>query len=338
MPKLSGVERYSVIAEIGGNFKTFEQARLLVDAAAACGVDSIKLQTFRAKTLASSEARFHFESTGNIPQLDLFREYEISEALHRDIFAYIQTKGLEWFSTPSHEDDLALLESLGVTKYKVGSDDLTNQPFLQAVARTGKPILLSTGMSTLAEVEEAVNTIQANSIAPLTLFHCTSSYPTRPEQVNLRAIRTLQERFPGVVVGYSDHTLGITACLAAAAMGAEVLEKHFTCDKQAEGPDHCHSCDPAEMVSLIAQLRILEMMLGDGCKRPTEPELLSRRNTRKSVVLTRNVAEGTVLDRSMLSVKRPGWGIPPKHQDELIGRRVRRTMNEDAVLTWDDLA
>ena len=338
MPRHSEVERFTVIAEIGGNFKTFEQARQLVDAAAICGVDAIKLQTFRAKTLDSSEARFHFESTGNISQLDLFREYEISEALHREIFAHIETKGLEWLSTPSHEDDLALLESLGVAKHKIGSDDLTNLPLLQAVARTGKPILLSTGMSTLAEVEEAVSTIQSNTSAPLTLFHCASSYPTRPDQVNLRAIRTLQERFPGVVVGYSDHTLGITACLAAAAMGAEVLEKHFTCDKQAAGPDHCHSSDPAEMASLVAQLRDLEKMLGDGCKRPTEPELLSRRNTRKSVVLTRAVPAGTVLDRSLLAVKRPGWGIPPKHQDELIGRRLRCAMSEDAVLTWDDLA
>ena len=338
MTRWSGVERFKVIAEIGGNFKTFEQARLLVDAAAACGVDAIKLQTFRARTLASTEAVFHFESTGDIPQLDLFREYEIPEAMHREIFAHIAAKGLEWFSTPSHEDDLALLESLGVAKHKIGSDDLTNLPLLAAVARTGKPILLSTGMSTLAEVEEAVHIIQANTVAPLTLLHCASSYPTQPEQVNLRAIRTLQERFPGVVVGYSDHTLGITACLAAAALGAEVLEKHFTCDKQAVGPDHCHSSDPVEMASLVAQLRDLEKMLVDGCKRPTGPELLSRRNTRKSVVLAQTAAEGTVLDCSMLTVKRPGWGIPPKHQNELIGRRLRRAMQEDAVLTWEDLA
>lgn len=331
-------ERIYIIAEIGGNFRTLEEAKSLVDAAGNCGLDAVKLQTFRANTLASSAAEFHFEATGDVPQLELFRDYEISEALHREIFQYIDGKGLDWFSTPSHGDDLVLLESLGVGKYKIGSDDLTNLPFLEAVARTGKPVLLSTGMSTLPEVEEAVHTIQAHSSASLTLLHCTSSYPTRPEHVNLHAIGTLQKHFPGIPIGYSDHTTGITACLAAAALGAVVIEKHFTCDKTANGPDHCHSSDPGEMAALVTQLRELERMFGDGCKRPAPPELQSRLNTRKSLVLARSIPEGTVLDRSMLAVKRPGWGIPPKYIDQLIGRKAGKPLAEDAVLTWNDLA
>lgn len=330
--------RCYVIAEIGGNFTTREDGLRLVDEAAAAGVDAVKLQTYRADTLASRKAMFDMENTGITSQYELFRKYEIGEALHREVFARAQAKGLDWFSTPSHETDVDMLERLGVGAYKIGSDDAWNLPFLRYVARRGKPIILSTGMCTLEEVRESVDAILREREVRLILLHAVTSYPTHPENVNLAAMQTLMREFPRLEVGYSDHTLDNTACLCAVAMGARVIEKHFTWDKRAAGPDHRLSADPAEMAALVAAVRRFELMRGDGVKQPAASEAGTRRNNRKSVVLVRPVRAGERLAREHLAVKRPGSGIAPKHLDELVGRAARRDLEADDVLTWEDLA
>lgn len=330
-------ERCYIIAEIGGNFTTFDQGKRLIDAAAECGVDAVKLQTYRADTIASRKALFDMENTGVVSQHALFKKYEVDERLHKDVFTYAESKRLDWFSTPSHETDVDLLERFGVGAHKIGSDDAVNIPFLRYVARTGKPIILSTGMCTLQEVRESVSAILGEGNEQLILLHAVTSYPTHPENVNLAAMRTLMREFPQFDVGYSDHTLNPVACLCAAAMGARVLEKHFTYDKKAEGPDHMLSADPAEMKWLVDSVRSFEVMRGNGIKRPADSERTTRVNNRKSVVLVRAVKAGERLARADLAVKRPGTGIAPRFLETVVGREVRFDMEADAVLTWDDL-
>jgi len=330
-------DRCYIIAEIGGNFTTFEQARRLIDEAAASGADAVKLQTYRAETLSSKAAIFDMENTGVTSQYNLFRKYEIAAALHDEVFAYAEQKGLDWFSSPSHQSDVDVLEKCGVGVHKIGSDDAVNLPFLRYVARTGKPMILSTGMCSLDEVRESVEAIRAEGNRQLILLHAITSYPTHPENVNLRAMQTLKETFPELDVGYSDHTLSPVACLCAVAMGARVIERHFTYDKKADGPDHMLSADPQEMKWLVDSIRAFEVMRGSGIKKPADSEETTRRNNRKSVVLQHALKAGDVIAMQDIAVKRPGYGIPPKFYESLAGRKVKRDLAQDAVLGWDDL-
>lgn len=330
-------ERCYIIAEIGGNFTTVEQAKRLIDEAANCGVDAVKLQTYRADTVASKAAMFDMENTGLASQHELFKLYEINDVLHKQVFQYAESRGLDWFSSPSHQTDVDLLESLGVGAHKIGSDDAVNLPFLRYVARTGKPILLSTGMCTMEEVRESVGAILAEGNEQIVLLHAITSYPTHPENVNLGAMQSMMREFPEIPVGYSDHTLDATACICAAAMGARVVEKHFTFDKGAEGPDHMLSADPVEMKHIVDSIRAFEIMRGSGIKRPANSEKTTRINNRKSVVLARSVQAGELLGPDDLAVKRPGYGIPPKYLEQLVGRVAAKPLEADKVLTWSDL-
>jgi sialic acid synthase SpsE len=330
-------DRCYIIAEIGGNFTTFDQARRLIDEAAASGADAVKLQTYRAETLSSKAAIFDMENTGVTSQFNLFRKYEIAAALHDQVFAYAEQKGLDWFSSPSHQSDVDVLEKCGVGVHKIGSDDAVNLPFLRYVARTGKPMILSTGMCTLDEVRESVEAIQAEGNQQLILLHAITSYPTHPENVNLRAMQTLMQAFPGLDVGYSDHTLSPVACLCAVAMGARVIERHFTYDKKADGPDHMLSADPQEMKWLVDAIRAFEIMRGSGIKQPADSEQTTRRNNRKSVVLQRAIKAGAVITAEDIAVKRPGYGIQPKFYESLVGRKVKHDLAVDAVLDWADI-
>jgi sialic acid synthase SpsE len=330
-------DRCYIIAEIGGNFVTFEQARKLIDEAPLCGADAVKLQTYRADTVASKKAIFDMENTGVTSQHELFKKYEIDEDLHRKVFQYADKKGLDWFSSPSHQTDTDMLERLGVGAYKIGSDDAVNIPFLKYVARTGKPIILSTGMCTMDEVKESVASILEEGNDKIILLHAITSYPTHPEHVNLGAMQNMMKEFPQFDVGYSDHTIGTTACICAAAMGARVIEKHVTYDKKAEGPDHMLSADPAEMKFIVDSIRQFEMMRGNGIKRPAESERSTRINNRKSIVLAKSAKAGEILTVDHLAIKRPGNGISPKHFKELIGRAVNRNFQSDEILQWEDL-
>lgn len=325
-----------IIAEIGGNFTTFEEARALIESAHECGVDAIKIQTFTADKVASRNAVFDMENTGVTSQFDLFKKYEINEDLHWQVFEYIQSKGLDWFSTPSHENDVEMLDRLGVCAYKVGSDDAVNIPFLKFLARRGKPIILATGMCTMEEVKESVSAILGEGNSQIVLLHAVTSYPTHPEHVNLLAMKRMMDEF-NLPVGYSDHTIGTVACVAAAAMGAKILEKHFTIDKNAPGPDHMLSADPIEMKSIVDQVRTLEKMLGNGIKMPAEAEKITRINNRKSVVAAKSLSTGHRLTMQDIAIKRPGYGIAPKYFEQLIGRELHHSLNEDDVITWNDL-
>lgn len=328
-------DRCYIIAEIGGNFTTYAQAKKLIDAAVESDVDAVKLQTYRAKTLSSRVAMFDMENTGVASQFDIFQKYEIDENLHRSIFKYAESKGLDWFSSPSHESDVELLERLNVGVHKIGSDDAVNQPFLRYVASTGKPIILSTGMCTLEEVRESVDTILAQGNERIVLLHAITSYPTHAENVNLKAMQTLMQEFPLLDVGYSDHTLSPVASLCAVAMGARVIEKHFTYDKAADGPDHSLSADLEEMKWLVRAIREFEKMRGSGIKRPANSEKTTRLNNRKSLVSARALKAGERFTSENIAIKRPGYGIQPKLYEQLMGRIARVDIECDTVLTWD---
>lgn len=330
-------DRCYIIAEIGGNFTAFDQAKKLIDNACECGVDAIKLQTYRAGTVASKKAMFDMENTGVVSQYELFKKYELDEGLHRQVFEYAESLNLDWFSTPAHESDVDLLEKLGVGVYKIGSDDAVNIPFLRYVAGRNKPIILSTGMCTMQEVKESVSAILDEGNDRIILLHAVTSYPTHPEHVNLSAMKAMMQKFPRFDVGYSDHTIGTTACICAAAMGASVIEKHFTYDKQAEGPDHVLSADPREMKEIVHKIREFEVMKGNGVKVPAASEETTLINNRKSVVMIKPVLKGENITKESIAIKRPGYGVPPKCFDQVIGKKASRDLCVEDILTWDDV-
>ncbi len=325
-----------IIAEIGGNFTTYEQAVLMIDQAARAGADAVKLQTYRADTMASKEAMFDMEEIKG-SQYDYFKKFEISEELHAKIYAYAKNKGLDIFSTPSHITDVDMLERVGTDVYKIGADDITNLPLLTYVAKLGKKMMISSGMSDLSDVHQAIDTIKAAGNNDIVLMHTISIYPTRDEYVNLNVIKTFQQEFPDLTIGYSDHTLGVDSCIYAACMGAEVIEKHFTYDKKADGPDHVLSATEDELARMVKAIRQFETMRGDGVKCPRGPEIENQRNSRKSVTAIRLIKAGEVFTAENIDLKRPGYGIEPKHYHEIMGRKATRDLKVDEMLSWDDI-
>lgn len=323
-----------VIAELGYNFNTRDEALRSVDAAAAAGVDAIKVQTFRADTIVSRDVDFPAEA-GGVNQWEEFRRYEIDEATHRAIFDRARERGMVPLSTPSHPDDVSLLERVGVDIYKIGSDDLTNLPFLSHVAALGKPVIFSSGMATLSEVDEAIRTFHEAGNRQLVLLQCVSNYPVAdPGLLNLRVIETYRRSFP-VLVGYSDHSTTLTAAVAAVALGAVVIERHFALDKALPAPDAFFSADPAEMAALVQAVREAHAMLGTGHKAPAPTERDMRLETRKSVVARRRIPKGSVIADEDIIVKRPGTGIPPRDAHRVVGRTAARDIEADEVITWD---
>jgi N-acetylneuraminate synthase len=313
-----------IIAELGYNFNTSDEALRSVDAAAEAGVDAVKLQTFRAEA-------------GGVNQYEEFKRYEISEEAHKLIFARARKRGLIPFSTPSHFSDVDLLERVGVDVYKVGSDDLTNLPFLRYVAARKKPVIFSSGMATLSEVDEAIRTMQETGSGDLVLLQCVSNYPIKNlGAVNLRVIESYRKAF-GIPVGLSDHTTTFSAAVAAVTLGACVIERHFALSKDLPVPDAFFSADPTEMRALVAAVRETERMLGDGIKRPALSEIQMRKDTRKSIVARRPIAAGQTIGPDDLIVKRPGWGISPRDWDRVIGRKAVRSIGAVEVITWDFL-
>jgi N,N'-diacetyllegionaminate synthase len=325
-----------VIAEIGGNFTTYEEAVKLIDGAKFAGVDCVKLQTYRAETIVAKSAMFDMENTKKISQYDYFKKYELSEKLHRDIFNHVESQGLDWFSTPSHRTDVDMLEALGSQAYKIGGDDAVNIPLLKYIAKLGKPIFLSTGMCTLEEVKESVNSIVEEGNRQIVIFHTVSGYPTHPKDVNLNVLKTLMSAFPEFVIGFSDHTQSPLASIAAASIGAKVIERHFTLDKNAEGPDHMLSSTPDEMKYLVESIRSIEIMMGSGEKKPFGPEVQNRINNRKSILAIKDIEKGEKLSADNIDVKRPGSGIAPKHYFEIQGKIAKRKIKLDEILKWED--
>lgn len=327
-----------IIAEIGGNFATYREGAELIDAAKEAGVDCIKLQTYRADTLTTKTAVFDMENTGKVMQYDFFKKYELSKEIHEKIFDYARKKRMDWFSTPAHQADVDLLESLGVEAFKIGADDAVNLPLLKYIGKKGLPVFLSTGMCTLEEVKASVAAILDTGNDKIVIFHTVSVYPTHPEHVNLRVIKTLQSEFPEFPIGFSDHTLSPLASICAVAIGARVIERHLTLNKGGTGPDHMLSSDPKEMKYLVESIRIIEKMLGSGIKEPIGPEIKNLINNRKSIVATKGIKQGETFSSGNISIKRPGSGIQPKFFEEIIGRRAGRDIKEDVLISWDDIS
>lgn len=330
-----------IIAEAGVNHDgSLDLARRLVDAAADAGADAVKFQTFRADELASPEAaqaEYQARNTGQREsQLDMLRRLELSPEAHHELRRRCLDRGLIFLSTPFEEKSADFLVSLGVPLLKIPSGEITNLPFLAHVARAGLPLIVSTGMATLAEVGEAVHVLRRDAGAGLVLLHCVSNYPARTADVNLKAMETLRSAF-GLPVGYSDHTEGLEVALAAVALGACVLEKHFTLDRSLPGPDHRASLEPGELASLVRGVRAVEASLGHGRKEPAAAEAETAAVIRKSVVAARDVPRGARLAAEDLAVRRPGTGLPPSRLAGLLGRRAARDLRRGAPLTDGDV-
>jgi N-acetylneuraminate synthase len=335
-----------VIAEAGVNHNgSVDLALRLVDAARAAGADAVKFQTFRAEDVVTPQAAtadYQRTNTGETSQFDMIKKLELDEAGHARVAERCRAQGLEFFSTPFSEDAVAMLVRLGVRRLKLPSGEITNKPLVERAADTGLPLLMSSGMATLEEVGTAVQWIakrweaaghDAPSADNLTLLHCTSAYPPPADSLNLRAIATMQQAF-GLPVGYSDHSVGIEASLAAVALGATVIEKHLTLDKSMAGPDHRASADPAEFAAMVRAIRIVEAMMGDGIKRPQPIEQNTRDVARRSVVAVRDLPAGHRLTAADLVLRRPGTGIAPDRMHELVGRPLSHAVAASTTLDW----
>jgi N-acetylneuraminate synthase len=329
-----------VIAEGGVNHNgDLELARRMMDAARQAGADAIKFQTFRADRLVSPMApRADYQRVTGEPssQLEMLQKLELSERAHVELWRHGREVGLPVLSTPFDEQSADFLMRLGVSAYKVGSGELTNLPFLEHLAGKGLPMLVSTGMATLGEVEQAVMGIRRAGNPPLILLQCTSRYPAPPAEANLRVLGTLRAAF-GVPVGYSDHTRGNDVALAAVARGACVIEKHFTLDRRLSGPDHAASAEPEQMAALVRSIRTVEKALGHGRKEPSAREAEIAEVARRSVVAARDLDVGERITPELIDIKRPGTGLPPATAEQLIGRRLACALPAGTPLTWEVL-
>ena len=327
-----------IVAEAGVNHNGHVALALkLVEAAAAAGADAVKFQTFSTDALVSRhapKAAYQKETTGTEgTQRDMLRALELDRLAHEEIMRHCGDVGITFLSTPFDEPSLALLLELGVPAIKVSSTDVTNVAFLERVAGARKPVLLSTGMSTLGEVESALEALERGGADAVVVLHCTSLYPTPPSEANLRAIGTLR-RALGRPVGYSDHTEGTVTGALAVALGAVVVEKHLTLDKSLPGPDHRASLSPPEFGQYVRNIREAESSLGDGLKRPRPDEAAVKAVMQKSVVAVRPIRAGEVLTADMLTCKRPAGGFLPADLSKLLGLRALRDIALDEPITW----
>lgn len=338
-----------VIAEAGVNHNGDENLALqLVDVAATARADAVKFQTFNADKLVrrgAEKAEYQKRETGDGDQYSMLRQLEMSEDLHRKLFQRCRDAGIEFMSTPFDEEAADFLVALGMRRIKIPSGEITNHPFLAHLAAKDLPLILSTGMANLEEIEEAVSVIRsvrqtagyATSLKDmLTVLHCTSNYPTALADVNLRAMTTIAEA-ACVPIGYSDHTEGIAVSLAAVAMGATIIEKHFTLDRSLPGPDHRASLEPDELINMIAGIRQVELMLGSPIKQAMATELPIRTLARRSVTLVKDAVAGDILSSAHLALQRPGDGIAPKDLVNVVGKRMLRDIAAGTTLNWSDL-
>lgn len=323
-----------VISEIGANFDSENTAKAMIEASARAGCNAVKVQTFRAETIARADAFFTFEDGSRVSQQEFWKAHELSRELHVSLKQHAESLGLEFFSTPSYFDDVDMLDDLSVPCFKVGSDDLTNYPFLEYVAGKGKPVILSTGMSELGEVEQAVRTVLSTGNDQLILLHCLVGYPAPRHDANVRIVQTLRDNF-GVLVGFSDHTRGNLASILAVSLGAVIVEKHLTLDRSPGGPDNDTSVEPQEMADLVSDVRDVRTVLGSAVKAIRPGEMKWRAAGRKSLVAAANLSAGTVLSADMITIKRPSDGVHPKYLPLLLGRRLNADLEKDAFILFD---
>jgi N,N'-diacetyllegionaminate synthase len=326
-----------VIAEAGVNHNgDLDLGRELVRAAANAGANAVKFQTFSAERLvtpSAPKAAYQVERTDPAEsQQGMLKHLELGKREHQELMKECERSGILFLSSPFDEQSADLLEELGVVAFKVPSGEITNLPYLRHLANKGRCMIVSTGMSDLDEVSTAVAAIRDAAQVPMVLLHCVSLYPAAAAGTNLRAMDTMRNAF-GVPVGYSDHTEGFAVALAAVALGADVIEKHLTTDRQLPGPDHAASLEPAEFRTLVAAIRDVEAARGDGVKRPLPEEAETAAVARKSVVAAVDIPAGTLITREMLAVKRPGTGMPPSRLESVVGHRARRAIESGSLLT-----
>lgn len=324
-----------IIAEAGVNHNgSFELACKLVDAAKEAGVDCIKFQTFKSKNLVShtaQKAEYQKDTTGEGSQVDMLKKLELSFEEFLALKDYCDRVGICFLSTPFDFDSIDFLNSIDMPFWKIPSGEVNNYPYLVALAKTRKPVVMSTGMCDLSEIQEAINVLRENGTDEIKLLHCNTEYPTPFEDVNLRAMQTMAAAF-GLEVGYSDHTNGIEVPIAAAALGATVIEKHFTLDRNMEGPDHKASLEPDELAKMVSSIRNIEKALGNGDKTPSPSEKKNITVARKSIVAAKSIKAGEILTVENVTVKRPGTGISPMKWNKVLGRRAVRDFEEDELI------
>jgi N,N'-diacetyllegionaminate synthase len=325
-----------IIGEAGVNHNgNPELARKLVDAAAEAGCDAVKFQTFKADRVcspAAPKAAYQQQTTGTEEsQLDMGRKLELPFTVFQELHQYAATRGILFLSTPFDYESADFLAALQVPAIKIPSGEITNLPFLEHVARDGYPLIISTGMATMEEVAVALETVYNADNRQVILLHCVSNYPADPAGMNLRAMRTLEDAF-GVAVGLSDHTVGTEVAFAAVALGACIIEKHFTLSCQLPGPDHRASLEPQELARLVKGIRTIEAALGDGVKRPVAEEVNVASVARRSLVAAQFIPAGTALTVDMIDILRPGTGLPPVMRSQLLGRLVKRDVEAGAIL------
>ena len=330
-----------IIAEAGVNHNgDLELARQLIDVAVKAKADAVKFQTFKAELVAvtnAPKAEYQMETTNTSEsQLDMIKSFELPPEAFAELQSYCQERGVTFISTPYDHQSVDLLDELDVPAFKLASAEIVNHPLLRYVARKGRPIILSTGMSYLSEVESAVRTILDTGNSQLMLLHCVSNYPAPSTDVNLEAMKTLSQAFD-VPVGYSDHTRGLEVAYAAVALGASAIEKHFTLDKLMPGPDHRASMEPEELSRLVQGIRSVESALGNGVKVPMDSEKGNRATMRRSLYTKLNLDVGTILKDEDLIALRPGSGISPDQIDAVVGRKVRQAISTGSALAWSDL-
>lgn len=326
-----------IIAEAGVNHNgSLDNAKKLVLAAKNAGVDAVKFQTFNTDNLVTKtavKAEYQVNNTGNNDsQYEMLKKLELSQQDYRELRELCDELDIEFMSTPFDIESIEQLENLNVNRFKLPSGEITNYPYLVRLAKTNKPIIMSSGMATVEDIEATITVLKENGVKDLSLLHCTTEYPAPFQEVNLKAMEYLRNKF-GLRIGYSDHTKGIEVPIAAVAMGAEIIEKHFTLDKNMEGPDHKASLEPNELLAMVKAIRNVELAIGDGEKKPSKSEIKNKTVARKSIVAKKRILQGEIFAEDNLTTKRPGTGISPMLWNEVIGQIASKTFEVDELIT-----
>jgi len=339
------MKRVLIIAEAGVNHNgDINMAKKLIDVAAVAGVDYVKFQTFKTENLVSAKAKkadyqkANLQDDASDSQFDMLKKLELSIDNHHELIAYCKIKGIKFLSTAFDLDSIDLLKDIGIDLFKIPSGEITNLPYLQKIGSFNKQVILSTGMCVMSEIEDAVHVlVKAGTLKEnISILHCTTDYPTAMKDVNLNAMLSIEKKL-GLSVGYSDHTLGIEVPIAAVAMGAIVIEKHFTLDKTLPGPDHKASLEPEELTAMVKGIRNIEAALGDSEKQPSEIEIKNRLVARKSIHLARSLQKNHILTESDFIMKRPGDGISPMLLEKILGKKLKSDFEVEYKLSWEDI-
>jgi N,N'-diacetyllegionaminate synthase len=327
-----------IIAEAGVNHNgSIELAKKLIDVASESGADAVKFQTFKAEKLVSKNAQkadYQKETTDKTEsQFDMIKKLELDLETHKELISYCKTQNIMFLSTPFDHDSIELLKTLGLEIFKIPSGEITNLPYLRHIGKLGKKVILSTGMADIGEIEDTLDILISSGTKKenITVLHANTMYPTPMEDVNLKAMVTIGNTFD-IAFGYSDHTLGIEVDIAAVAMGASVIEKHFTLDKNMDGPDHKASLEPDELKAMVKAIRNIELALGSSIKQPSKSEIPNMQVARKSIVAKTEIKKGDKLSEENIIIKRPGNGISPMRWDEIVGRISTKDYKEDELI------